>query len=211
MNPTPGVLDRVLDAAASIIVSGDFALADLESIARQAGTSEAELLQLFDDREQLLVAMLNREYTAMYASILDNIERDPRGGLLSRIYMYTLTAVYERPLAKALYTTDRETLNSMMRSSHGFAYVPKMGVRAGFIEDMQAAGMVRRDVDAPALSYVLSTFSAGLALTAPHDDLDAVISGICDLLSRAADADVVDTRPGKVAFYDYATSLASSM
>jgi AcrR family transcriptional regulator len=205
------MLDRVLDAAASIIIGGDFAVADLETIASKAGTTVAELLSLFDTREQLLVAMLNREYGAMYASILDNIERDPRGGLLSRIYLYTLTAVYERPLAKALYTTDRETLNTMMRSPHGFAYVPKMGVRAGFIEDMQAAGMVRRDVDAAALSYVLSTFSAGLALTAPHDDLDAVIRGICDLLSRSADADVTDTGAGKVAFYDYATSLASSM
>ena len=67
--------------------------------------------------------------------------------------------------------------------------------------------MVRRDVDASMVSHVLSVCSAGLAITAPHDDLDIIIRGISDLLSRGVDAQVDDTTAGKHVFYDWATSL----
>ena len=60
------------------------------------------------------------------------------------------------------------------------------------------------------ISSVLSVCSAGLALTAPHDDLDLVIRGISDLLARSVDADVADTEAGKRVFYEWATSLTIS-
>jgi AcrR family transcriptional regulator len=202
-------VDRILDAASHFIVANGFEQISMESIARNAGIPLDDLQRTFLTLDDVLVSMLNREYASMYAVIVDNVERDPRGGLLSRIYLYTLSAVYERPLAKALYTTDPRALGAIMRNSHGFTYIPTLGMRSTFIEAMQRAGIVRRDVDARAVSQVLSTFSAGLALTAPHDDLDFVIRGVSDLLARAVDADVTDTSAGKAAFFDYATSLTA--
>jgi hypothetical protein len=153
--------------------------------------------------------MLNREFQGMYGNIVQNIERDPRGGLLSRMYTYILSSVYERPLAKTLFVIDREALNSIMRNSHSFVYVPNVGIRSELIEGLQSAGMVRADVDARMVSSVLSACSAGLALTAPHDDLDLIIDGLSTLISRGVDADVVDTAPGKAVFFDWATSLVA--
>jgi hypothetical protein len=57
------------------------------------------------------------------------------------------------------------------------------------------------------VSHMLTTFSAGLALTAPHEDLDVVVRGVTDILARAVDADVSDTSPGKQAFFEWATNL----
>lgn len=200
-------VDRILSAAADILMADGYDAVSIRRIAAHAGMSEQDVVELFETPGDALVAMLNREFAAMYAGIVDHIERDPRGGLLSRIYLYILAGIYERPLSKTLFVIDRDALNRIMRHSHSFRYVPQVGIRGEMIERLQAAGMVRRDVDASMISSVLSVCSAGLALTAPHDDLDTIIRGISDLLSRGVDAVVEDTTPGKRVFYDWATSL----
>ena len=209
MSSTSADLEAVLDTAADLVVHDGFDAVSFRAIANRLDVHESGLSRMFASLDELLVAMLNREYGSMDRVILDNVDRDPLGGLVSRIYRYTLSAVYERPLAQALYLTDRDGLNSLMRTSHSFSYVPNVGVRAGYVERMKRAGMVRPEVDAAMVSAVLSTFSAGLALAAPHSDLDLVVNGFCDMLARWVDEDVDETSAGKAAFFEYATSLAA--
>lgn len=200
-------IDRILTATADILINDGLDAVTMGSIAAKSALHETEITELFDSPGDVLVSVLNREFAAMYVGIVDHIEGDPRGGLLSRIYLYTLSTVYERPLAKTLFVVDRSALNRIMRNSHSFSYVPKVGVRSEMIEKLQSAGMVRPDIDAMMLSHVLSVWSAGLAITAPHDDLDIVTRGIAELLARGVDMNVDDTTPGKTIFYDWATSL----
>lgn len=200
-------VDVVLDATSDVLINDGYAAVTLASIALRGGLTVADVESVFPTPHDALVAMLNREFSGMYSNIVQNIDRDPRGGLLSRMYTYILSSVYERPLAKTLFIIDRESLNAIMRTSHSFAYTPSVGIRSDLIEQLQAAGMVRDDVDARTISSVLSACSAGLALTAPHDDLDAIIAGLATLISRGVDADVTDTSAGKAVFFEWATSL----
>lgn len=200
-------VETVLDAASDIIQNDGYSAVTLQSIALRAGVSVEEVEAMFPTANDAMVAMLNREFHGMYGLIVENIERDPRGGLLSRMYTYILSAVYERPLARTLFVIDREAMNSIMRNSSSYTYAPTVGIRGELIEALQAAGMVRADVDARQVSSILSACSAGLALTAPHDDLGLIIDGLSTLLSRGVDADVVDTSAGKAEFFDWATKL----
>lgn len=203
-------LDDVLDAAAHLVVEDGFDAVSIPAIAANADVDPDAIIEAYTSLDHLLVAMLNREYSRMWHTIVGDVERDPRGGLLSHIYRYTLTGVYERPLAKALYLADRDGLNRIMRSSHGFSYIPQVGVRSSFIETMKQAGMVRPEVDAERLSAVLSAVAAGAALTSPHgSQLDLVTEGLVALLVSGVDADVVDTTPGKRVFIEYGTGLAA--
>ncbi|NEM89796.1 TetR/AcrR family transcriptional regulator [Galbitalea soli] len=204
------VAARIMDAAADVIVGDGFDAVSLARVAQTAGVSESQILAEFGSLDEALVLMLNREFTSIYVSIVDNIERDPRGGLLSRIYYYTLTSVYERPLAKVLYTADRDAMNTIMRNANSFGYVPGVGIRSDFVEGMQRAGMVRRDIDAETVSHLLTIFSAGLALTAPHADLDQIVRGVTDVLARAVDTEARDTTAGKRVFFDWAMKLTQS-
>lgn len=200
--------DELLDAASHLVVEDGFDAVSIPQIAVKAAVSEDQVLAHFGSLEDLLVAMLNREFTMLWTDILDDIDRDPRGGLLSHIYRYTLTGIYESPLVRALYLADRDGLNTIMRSSYGFAHIPEFGMRAAFIERMKEVGMVRPEVDAERLSAVLAAVSAGAALTAPHSQLDLVNEGLFHLLGCAVDAEVDDTSAGKAAFVDYAMTLA---
>ena len=152
--------------------------------------------------------MLAREYQGMFRVIADSIDRDPLGGLLSRIYRYLLVAVHERPLARFLYLSDSDALSTIMRSAQGIAPLPTLAVDAAFIDRMQEVGMVRRDVDPEWVSAVVTAACAGAAVTAPHRGLDHLIDGLVLLLERGVDTDATDTTAGKLAFVDYALSLA---
>lgn len=202
-------LDALLDAAAHLVTEDGFDAVSIPGIAMQAQISDDQVLAHFGSLEDLLVAMLNREFTRLWRDILDDLERDPRGGLLSHIYRYTLSGVYESPLVRALYLADRDGLNTIMRATHGLAYVPEFGMRASFIDRMKDVGMVRPEVDAGRIAAVLSAVSAGAALTAPDSHLDLVNEGLFDLLKSSVDADVDDTTPGKAAFVDYTMSLSA--
>ena len=204
-------VDRILDAASAIVLEDGFESANLRAIAAKAGITEEELLQVFSSSGQLFVAMLNREYHGIFTVIIDHMERDPRGGLLSHIYRHTIGAVHERPLARALYLTDPVALNSIMRAANGFDYMPQMGARADFIDMMKDVGMVRHDIDSASLSAVLASVVAGVSLSAPHQELDRIVNGLAVILERAADADVLDTTPGKRAFLRYGTTLTGNL
>lgn len=206
----PVDVEPVLNAAEAIVLEDGFDAANLRRVAERAGIREEQLLELFHSPGQLFVSLLNREYSGIFKVIVDHMDRDPRGGLLSRIYRHTLSAVHERPLARALYLTDPIALNTIMREAYGFEYMPRLGVRAEFIDMMKRAGMVRPDIDSGSLSALITAVAAGAALTAPHEELDPLINGLAIVLERAADADVVDTAPGKAAFVDYAAGLTGS-
>ncbi|MBW4033636.1 MAG: TetR/AcrR family transcriptional regulator [Acidobacteria bacterium] len=204
----PVDVERVLDAAAEIVVHRGFTSATLPAIASRARLSEYEVLELFPSTERLFVAMLNREYAGIFRVILDHMDRDPLGGRLSHIYRHTIGAVHERPLARALYLTDPVALNSILRAAYGFDYIPKLHVRAGFIDMMKDAGMVRHDIDSASLASVIASVMAGVSLTAPHEELDRVIQGLAVMLERSADTDAADTAPGKLVFMNFTSSMA---
>ena len=203
-------LDAVLDVAADAVVNDGYDALSFRLVASRLGTDVAAVEGTVGTIEQLLVAMLNREYAAMFRSLSDNIERDPLGGRLSRIYRYVLTAVYERPLARSLYLLDRNALHRIMRATDGFAYIPQLRIRAAFLDRMKIAGVVRFDADSIAVSAAISAVTAGAALLAPDDELDDVTDGLALMLERSVDTAVADTSAGKAAFFAYAASLMAN-
>lgn len=201
--------EELLDAAARLVVEDGFDAVSIPRIAAHAVVSEDQVLAHFGSLEDLLVSMLNREYTSIWTTTIDDIERDPKGGFLSHIYRYIITGVYERPLVRALYLADRDGLNTIMRATHGFSYVPAIDTRADFIERMKAVGMVRPEVESESLAALMSAVSAGAALTSPDSRLDLVADGLFDLLSASVDTDVDDTTPGKATYVEYSLGLMS--
>ncbi|MGN6326826.1 TetR/AcrR family transcriptional regulator [Pseudolysinimonas sp.] len=194
--------DRILDAASDIVINDGLAAASTRAIAHHAGVDPAEIDEAYTTREHLLMDLLNREFAGIRRIIADNIERDPAGGLLSRIYHYSLGALHERPLARALYLEDGESLTQIMRATHDTEYFPQLGADPRFLADMQEVGMIRPDIRLDELAAFLSAYMAGAAVTASHVDVNATTAALVTLLERGADADVDDTEPGKRALFD---------
>jgi AcrR family transcriptional regulator len=202
VNPNASVRSRALDAASDIVVNDGIDALTARAIASRAAISEEEVAELYASAEQLLADLLTREYQGMRRAIADGIERDPKGGLLSRVYRYSVIAIHERPLSRALYIQDPGSLNRILRMTHGTEHFPPFGTDIAFLTELQRVGMIRADVDVENLAAFLRAYMAGTALTATDGDVDAIVAGGVVLIERGVDADVVDTEPGKRAFFD---------
>ena len=202
MRMNDGLRDRILDAASDIVINDGAAAASTRAIAHNAGIDPAEVEEVYANHEHLLMDLLNREYDGVRRIVADNIERDPMGGLLSRIYHYSLGAAHERPLTRALYLQDRESLSQIIRATHDTEFFPRIGADRPFLARLQEVGMIRADVDVDDLGAFLSAYMAGAAITAPNTDINSTTAALVLLLERGVDADVTDTEPGKRAMYE---------
>jgi AcrR family transcriptional regulator len=200
--------DDVLDAAAAIVVGDGADALGYARIAQHLDVTFDDVTTLYPLFEELLAALLTRETGDLVRIIADNVDRDPRGGLPSRIFGYALGAIYEHPVARALYLADPGGLERIMRAIDGVARVPDLTIHPELLPALQRAGMVRLDVDAEAIAAVVSVLGSGIAMSAPGQQLDAVASGLISMLERGVDADVTDTTPGKLVFARYAATLA---
>jgi hypothetical protein len=207
MHPIP-TEDDILDAAAAIVVGDGADALGYARIARHLDATFEDVAAVYPLFEELLAALLTRETGDLARIIADNVDRDPRGGLPSRIFGYALGAVYEHPVARALYLSDPAGLARIMRAVDGVATVPDLTIHPGLLPALQEVGMVRADVDAHAVAAVISVLGSGVAMSAPGQHLDAVATGLVAMLERGVDADVVDTTPGKLVFARYASTLS---
>ncbi|AYF98676.1 TetR/AcrR family transcriptional regulator [Protaetiibacter intestinalis] len=210
MEPTTSLAERILDAAAEIVIGDGVDALGYGTLAESLGIPRADVTAAYPVFERLLADLLTRETADLTQIVVDNVDRDPRGGLPSRIFGYALSAVYEHPLARALYIGDPDGLNRIMRAIDGVTTLPQLSIHPELLGALQAAGTARHDFDATAVTAVITVLGSGVSMSAPGQHLDSVASGLITLLERAVDAEVADTAAGKAAFFRYAETLADT-
>lgn len=201
VNPNASDYTRALEAASDLVVNDGIDAVTFRSIAQRARLAEDDLADRYPTPEHLLAELIDHETQGIRRTAADQLERDPAGGLLSRIVRYSLGAMHERPLARALYLLDPESLNRIVRVTHGTDSFPRFSPDIEFLRAMREVGMIRADVDLGDLAAFLAAYMAGTAISTTENP-DAVVSGVVLLLERGVDADVDDTEPGKRAFFD---------
>ena len=195
----------ILDAAAEVLAEHGSKRTTMDDISARAGVAKGVLYLRFDSKAALTRAVVDRESGLALATTRGEVAADPRGGLLSRLFVHSLTALHTRPFLRSLYM---EELRPDQRPNDQKAlYRTRLPIGADFVRRMRDAGMVRADLDPEALAANLAVWNVGLARTAPHEDLDQLILGMGELVARAADTDVTDTTPGKECFGRLADEL----
>jgi AcrR family transcriptional regulator len=210
--PTPrtiesAVLDAILTGAEKSFLHRGIDDTTFSSVSELSGVPVSDIQILYPTTMDLVVAMLNREFRAMYAGIISNIERDPQGGLLSRSYTYIFSEVYERPVARALFLVERNALHEIMRHEHGQMYVPSLTVQKKLVVGLKNAGMIKPEAHPGIIAQEIGVISGGLAITAPHHNLGELVTELMTLVGERYDAEVFDTSPGKAVLYSWATGL----
>ena len=179
--------------------------ASMREIMRRAGVTLGAVYFHFDNKEALYRAVVDRELGLALATTRAEVAGDPRGGLLSRLFVHSLTALHTRPFLRTLY--KEEAASGRRPNDQGALYRSRLPIGADFVRRMRDAGMVRADLDPDALAANLALWNVGLARSAPHENLDALILGMGELVARAADTDAADTTPGKECFARLADDL----
>jgi AcrR family transcriptional regulator len=154
---------QILDAAAQVIIRQGYDKTTMSDIADEAGVSRGTVYLHFKGKEEIFDALIRHEVLQYMDSWLQHIEADPRGGTIGGIYRAVLYAINSRPLMAAVMRRDRRVMGSYLRKpSSPFASMQSASLATGFLQALQDAGTVRKDVDAAVMSHIMDMLAYGL-------------------------------------------------
>jgi AcrR family transcriptional regulator len=187
----------ILDAALRCFSRDGFHAATTPDIAREAGVSQGALYLYFPTKEDMVVALADdRHRSEAFLNALASSEPDPIQGLLLLFELYGkgLTdpeRVDARRVGIQGWAESLRNPRIQASSVEGMTRVREAIV--GLIERGQAAGQVRKNVDADCLARTLIAFFQGLVLqVAWGEPID--LEG-CGALMREMIAATLLTRP----------------
>jgi len=184
--------NKILSAAAEVIIRLGYDKTTMSDIAYEAGLSRRTIYLYFKGKDELFEELLYSEYL-QYAQIwLEQIEADPRGGTIGGFYRANFHAVNCRPLIAAMLRRDRRVLGNYLRKRDNMFTQMLSGVNTlAFFQALQAAGAIRQDIDAAVIEHIIEMLSYGQLTIGdfkPADQsppYDAVMEALADMMDRA--------------------------
>ena len=185
-------LQQILDAAAAVIIRVGYDKTTMNDIAKEAGASRGTVYLYFQGKEELFEALLYREYIQYAQTWVEQIEVDPRGGTIGGFYRATFHAVNRHPLVAAMLRRDRRVFGNYLRKRNNlFSKMLSEVNTLAFFQAMQAAGVIRQDIDAAVIEHIIEMLSYGQLTIGdfkPPDRVppyDAVMEALADMMDRA--------------------------
>src|SRR5579871_676478 len=94
--------ERILDAAATLLVRWGYRKTTIDDVAREAGVGKGTIYLHWKDKNELFRAAVIREEHRYSEDLQRRIAADPQGGLLHRVITHSMLATYSNPLMSAL-------------------------------------------------------------------------------------------------------------
>jgi AcrR family transcriptional regulator len=159
---------RILDAAAELVLRWGYDKTTIDDVAKQAGVSRGTVYLRWKTRDELFDALVKRETAALLEDYRKMISEDPAGATLRSIYKYSALALTKRPLLKAFLLRDMEVIGKLARSEHSTAaYAERLAGYQAYLEFLRERGLVRDDISLRAQVYIVSAVMTGFFLAAP--------------------------------------------
>jgi AcrR family transcriptional regulator len=157
--------DRILDAAARLLLRYGHDRTTINDIAREAGIAKGSVYAHWRSRDRLFLALLRREQAVLLAQIRDRLRAGERPADLELLIAESVRAFQRSPLVTAVLTRDAEVLGSLARAAEEEGR-PTGGITE-LVARLRSNGLVRTDRTLPEQVTVLSAMYLGYFLTAP--------------------------------------------
>ena len=110
----PATEDRILDAAAALLVRWGFRKTTIDDVAREAGVGKGTIYLHWRDKNQLFRAAIWRANQAVIDDMIQRIEADPEGGLPHRLWTHGMVAAMANPLMAAIMRGQSDLFQGLM-------------------------------------------------------------------------------------------------
>ena len=161
-------VQRMLDAASTLILRYGYHKTTIEDIAREAGVGKGTLYLHWKTREALFAALIIREKVMMAEDITQRIACDPAGATLRGLLKHAALALMQRPLLKAVLLRDTEVFGKLVQREQSSDLSAE--VLTGFttyLQGLREQGLVRTDLSLQAQVAIFSSIFIGFFLAAP--------------------------------------------
>jgi AcrR family transcriptional regulator len=160
--------DRILNAAADLVLRWGYKRVTIEEIAKRAGIGKGTVYLHWKTREALFIAMLAREALLFFDLIISRIRADPAEALLHRLLRLILRSMSDHALLRAAFSRDTEVLGNL--ASDGSARPlqgQKIGLTQDYYEILRSHGLLRADLSAKEQFYAVSALVFGFYVLDP--------------------------------------------
>jgi AcrR family transcriptional regulator len=162
-NSNDDIEARVLNAASELFVHFGYDKTTVNDIAAKAGVSKSTIYLRWKKKEDVFRALLVRESRLVMQDWIDRVEADPNGGTYGGWMRHALVSSFSNPFLTAMYKQDRRILGSMIdRSGQAQMFLQRQALFLRFFKAMQDANVVRKDINAHALTYLMNSMQFGL-------------------------------------------------
>jgi AcrR family transcriptional regulator len=154
--------ERILDAAAALLVRWGYRKTTIDDVAREAGVGKGTIYLHWKDKNRLFSAAIWRASRQASEDMMRRVAADPEGGLFHRVWTHGMLAIYSNPLMTALMkgrpdifqglldTLDQKTLNQLV------------GNADAHIVQLQEAGLIRADLPVPVITFMIGSLKIGI-------------------------------------------------
>jgi AcrR family transcriptional regulator len=154
--------ERILDAAATLLLRLGYRKIGLENVTREVGESQAAIYLHWQNIDEMLQAALWREKRCLSEDIQQRIAADPEGSLFHRLIAHGAVATLSNHLIAALVrgepgileglpgTFDKETIGQ---------YFADFNL---YIAQLQQVGQIRADLPVPLITFLIGALKIGI-------------------------------------------------
>jgi AcrR family transcriptional regulator len=154
--------DRILDTARDLLLSWGYRRVTIDELARRAGVGKGTIYLHWRSREEVFQAVSAREAAEMADAIIDAVRTDPAEVALHRYLRRLFVEAMNRPVLRALYTRDADTLGTFLAAAHHHRLEEsKLDVNRDYLSVLAAEGLLRPDLHLEDLDYTLPTIVFG--------------------------------------------------
>lgn len=210
--------ERILDAATTLLVRWGYRKTTIDDVAREAGVGKGTIYLHWKDKNDLFRAAIWREQQRYSEETMRRIAADPQGGLLHRITIHGMLAALSNPLMAAIFRGNSDIFNGFL-SAYDQAFLNQLlGDTDTYIVELQHAGLIRADIPAPVITYLLTALKFGI-INSPDlirrentPDMEQLTEALSDLIRRWLEPEQlpIQSDAGKQLFSDLLEKVKES-
>jgi len=210
--------ERILDAAAALLVRFGYRKTTIDDVAREAGVGKGTIYLHWKDKNELFRAAIWREEQRYSEEMQRRIASDPQGGLLHRITVHGMLAALSNPLMTALLSGNSDIFNGFLGAYDQDFLNQLLGDTDAYIIELQHAGLIRTDIPAPVVTHLLTALKFGIInspdlVSREHvPGMEQLAEALSDLIRRWLEPDQLpnETESGKQLFSDLLEKVKES-
>ncbi|MEU5845731.1 TetR/AcrR family transcriptional regulator [Saccharopolyspora shandongensis] len=159
---------RILDAAAELILRWGYDKTTLDDVARLAGVSKGTIHLHWKNRERLFLVLLRRERVGLLAEVRRRVVESPQQPSLHELLLHTALVYQRHPLLMAVLTRDMDVIGKLARTEK--AAQAGEAMRSDFVrylEVLHERGLIRTDLGLAETVQLVSSVFLGFFLAPP--------------------------------------------
>ncbi len=181
--------ERILEASAQVFAHYGYDKTKMGDIAREARIAKSTLYLRWKTKEDLFGALIWYEARQFTYQWLARVEADPLGGTFPHLYRHAVLLMRESAFVMALITRDRRVLGNFLKRPEMDGLIEqRLSMSRLFLARLQAAGVIRADVNIEAVGFLLNSMQYGFLkldeITKENPPIEDALDILVEMLNR---------------------------